>query len=187
MTAQMKTVARRGNAFIFIKGENEELKPSGKFLSFLHVSIKPKQKLEENKMSDKQEQFQMPAHGTFCWMELNSTNIEACKSFYSDLFGWKLNTSNAMGIEYTEIGVEDKCSIGGMFQMPKEFGDAPSHWMAYIAVDDVDAAATRVFDLGGKICVPPTDIPNVGRFCVINDPSGATFSVITLKHPGETQ
>jgi predicted enzyme related to lactoylglutathione lyase len=58
---------------------------------------------------------------------------------------------------------------------------SPPHWMTYIAVDDVDQSAAKVWELGGKVCVPPTDIPNTGRFCVVNDPSGATFSLITLK------
>lgn len=52
--------------------------------------------------------------------------------------------------------------------------------MAYVAVDDVDEAARRVWELGGKVCVPPQDIPEVGRFCVVNDPAGATLSLITL-------
>jgi predicted enzyme related to lactoylglutathione lyase len=76
-----------------------------------------------------------------------------------------------------------------MFQMDKqscggETGEMPPpHWMSYIAVDDVDTSAAKVWELGGKVCVPPTDIPNVGRFCVVNDPTGATFSLITLKAP----
>jgi predicted enzyme related to lactoylglutathione lyase len=52
--------------------------------------------------------------------------------------------------------------------------------MSYVAVADVDACARRVTELGGKVCVPPTDI-SVGRFAVVNDPGGATFSIITLK------
>jgi hypothetical protein len=48
-------------------------------------------------------------------------------------------------------------------------------------VDDVDDRAAKVKELGGTVCVPPTDIPNVGRFCVINDPTGAAVSLITLK------
>ncbi len=51
------------------------------------------------------------------------------------------------------------------------------------AAEDVDAKAQQVSELGGKVCVPPTDIPNTGRFCVINDPTGATISLIALKSP----
>jgi len=82
---------------------------------------------------------------------------------------------------YNEIHVDGKeTGVGGMFQMGAEFGETPSHWMPYVAVDDVDAKAKQVAELGGKICVPPSDIPNVGRFCIITDPTGATLSLIKL-------
>jgi predicted enzyme related to lactoylglutathione lyase len=131
------------------------------------------------------EQMEMPKHGTFCWNELATTDLEECKTFYGELFGWKLERSKAVGeeMEYIEFSAEGDCSMGGIHKMDKEYGDMPAHWMSYIAVDDVDASARKVWELGGKVCVPPTDIPNVGRFCVVNDPTGATFSIITLKHP----
>jgi predicted enzyme related to lactoylglutathione lyase len=49
----------------------------------------------------------------------------------------------------------------------------------YITVDDVDAAARKAEDLGGKVLIPPTDIPNVGRFSALMGPQGVMFSVIT--------
>jgi len=57
--------------------------------------------------------------------------------------------------------------------------------MVYIAVDDVDASVAKVEELGGKIHRPPTDIPGVGRFSIIADPTGAVLSLITLKMTGE--
>jgi len=124
-------------------------------------------------------EHEMPAGGTFCWTELATTDAEAAAKFYSELLGWRLHRSNATGYEYTEIEAGGE-RIGGIHQMGSEFAGAPSHWMAYVAVEDVDESAGRVAELGGKVCVPPTDIPNVGRFCVINDPTGATLSLITL-------
>ena len=130
----------------------------------------------------------MPAHGTFCWNELGSTDDEAAKKFYAELLGWTFKEgdvpSSAEGeggapMKYAEI-VAGGRPVGGVYKLGPEYGEAPSHWMAYVAVDDVDASAKRVEELGGKVCVPPTDIPNVGRFSVINDPTGATLSLITL-------
>ena len=121
------------------------------------------------------------ANGAFCWNELGTTNLDTAKKFYTELLGWKLKDSNAAGMVYNEIVVGGR-EVGGMYQMGPEFGNAPSHWMPYVAVDDVDAKAKQVAELGGKVCVPPTDIPNVGRFCVINDPTGATLSLIKLSH-----
>ena len=124
-------------------------------------------------------EHQLPANGSFCWNELGTTNLETAKKFYTELLGWKLKESDAAGMVYDEIVVGD-CSRGGMFQMGAEFGNTLSHWTPYVSVDDVDAKARQVTELGGKVCVPPTDIPNVGRFCMINDPTGATIALITL-------
>ncbi len=121
----------------------------------------------------------MPATGAFCWNELSTTDMAAAKKFYTELLGWTFKQSPAAGMAYDEIVVGGQ-HIGGIFQTGTEFGNAPSHWMSYVAVDDVDARAKQVEDLGGKVCVPPTDIPNVGRFCVINDPTGATLSLVKL-------
>lgn len=52
-------------------------------------------------------------------------------------------------------------------------------WDPYVTVDDVEASAKRVESLGGEVILPPTDIPNVGRFCVIRDPQGISLNLIT--------
>jgi uncharacterized protein len=130
----------------------------------------------------------MPAHGAFCWNELSTTDDEAAVKFYTELLGWEIKGSGAAAGEaseappmvYHEIVVAGR-HVGGIYKMRPEQGSAPSQWMAYVAVDDVDARAGQVSELGGKVCVPPMDIPNVGRFSVINDPTGATIALITLK------
>jgi uncharacterized protein len=121
----------------------------------------------------------MPAEGAFCWNELATTNLDQAKKFYTELLGWTLKEGQSGGMIYNEITAGGRPS-GGMYQMPAEMGNAPSHWIAYVAVDDVDAKAKQVEELGGKVCMPPTDIPNVGRFCVITDPTGAAISLIKL-------
>jgi predicted enzyme related to lactoylglutathione lyase len=80
---------------------------------------------------------------------------------------------------YNEIMVGGK-EVGGIYQLTAEHGNAPSHWMPYVAVEDVDKSAKQAEELGGKVRMPPCDIPNVGRFCIINDPTGATISLVKL-------
>lgn len=133
-------------------------------------------------------EHKMPANGAFCWNELATTNLGAARDFYKTLLGWEVKESTATGscegsevpVVYNEIVVGGE-HVGGMYSMGPEYGGAPPHWMSYVAVEDVDERARKVVELGGKVCVPPTDIPNVGRFCVINDPAGAAISLITLK------
>jgi predicted enzyme related to lactoylglutathione lyase len=52
----------------------------------------------------------------------------------------------------------------------------PPHWLAYVAVADVDLVTGKVPSLGGKVLVPAMEIPKVGRFSVVQDPTGAVFS-----------
>ncbi len=127
--------------------------------------------------------FEIPKNGQLCWYELATPDVEKCKEFYSNIFGWNLQQSEITEMNYTEIHTDEK-AIGGILQMTDEWKMPetgkmmPAHWMTYIAVDDVDATAEKAKSLGANICVKPVDVPNVGRFSVINDPTGATFTVI---------
>jgi len=85
-------------------------------------------------------------------------------------------------LPYTMM-MQDETPAAGMLQMAEGWGNIPPHWMVYVEVEDCDAVAKRAESLGGQVQVPPTDIPSVGRFSIISDPSGATFSVIRPIHP----
>jgi predicted enzyme related to lactoylglutathione lyase len=77
-----------------------------------------------------------------------------------------------MTYEMLRAGEQD---IGGMVPLDAAHG-IPSHWIGYLGVADVDAACAKADAIGGKTCVPPTDIPGVGRFAVVEDSTGAVFS-----------
>lgn len=117
--------------------------------------------------------------GSFCWSELSTRDAAAATKFYSELFGWKTKVSEGAGFPYTHWQNEGQ-DIGGMIQMNEQWGNMPPHWMNYIAVANCDETAAKAASLGGKVCVQPMDIPNTGRFAVIQDPQGAGFSIITL-------
>lgn len=122
-----------------------------------------------------------PATGTFCWNELMTTDVEKVKGFYTGLFGWTTREMD-MGPNGTyTLWVNQGKDVGGCMKLPPEAGNVPPHWMGYVAVADVDAAAKKVTELGGTVHHPPTDIPGVGRFSVIADPTGAVLSIITFK------
>ena len=121
--------------------------------------------------------------GTFCWTELMTGNVAAAKKFYTELVGWKAIDEDIGGLTYTMLfppGSEQP--VGGMMQMDgPEWEGVPPHWMPYALVDDVDERAQRCTQLGGQIKVPPTNIPNIGRFCVIEDPTGAEIALFQSK------
>jgi predicted enzyme related to lactoylglutathione lyase len=119
-----------------------------------------------------------PTHGTFCWNELSTRDTAGAAKFYTELLGWKATDSGMPGMQYTIFKAGDK-EAGGMMEMPAEVPkEIPAHWMAHITVDDVDALAKKTTELGGTVLHGPQDVPNVGRFCVIQDPTGGVVSLI---------
>jgi predicted enzyme related to lactoylglutathione lyase len=120
----------------------------------------------------------MKQHGAFSWNELMTTDVMGAKAFYGELLGWTLQDTANPVMEYTIVKAGDT-QIGGIMAVPPQAKGVPPAWGAYVTVDDVDALLPRVEQLGGKIRVPPTDIPNVGRFMLIQDPQGAMLSLIT--------
>ncbi len=121
-----------------------------------------------------------PKHGSFCWNELMTTDMEAAQGFYGSLFGW--NYKDSMGDMPYAIVDSGGREQGGIMPMPPEADQMSPCWGAYVAVDDVDASARQAEELGGKVLLEPRDIPHVGRFCVIQDPQGAVLSMITLRY-----
>ncbi len=125
--------------------------------------------------------------GMFSWFELTTSDVAGAKAFYGKLLGWSFETNMDAGMEYTLVKVEGvPHPVAGMFDkqnlMVENKEQIPPHWGNYITVDDVDTSAQKVTALGGNIIVPPTDIPTVGRFCVIQDPQGAVVSLITYAY-----
>lgn len=123
---------------------------------------------------------EMPKHGTFCWNELMTRDVEKASKFYKELVGWEPTKSSMTDMEYFTFKHDGK-DQGGMMAMPPDVPEmVPSHWMAYVTVDDVDAVAANIPKLGGEVMHGPIDIPTVGRFCVAKDPTGAVIGFITF-------
>jgi uncharacterized protein len=117
--------------------------------------------------------------GSQCWTELMTTSAEASKAFYGALLGYSFKASKVDGVDYTELQIDGQ-SVGGMMQMGPEFGTMPPHWMIYFSVANADATAEQGKAQGGTVCVPPSDIPGVGRFAVMQDGQGAFFSILKV-------
>jgi hypothetical protein len=122
----------------------------------------------------------MMTHGSFGWNELATTDPAAARKFFGGLLGWTFDEvpMPGGGGSYV-IAKAGGQRVAGLFKMTGErFKGVPSHWVGYITVSDIEASAKKVPSLGGQMMMPPTDIPNVGRFCLINDPSGATVALM---------
>lgn len=111
----------------------------------------------------------------FVHVELNTTDVAKAKSFYGELFDWKLeDVPMGPGGSYTMINVGEGTG-GGLMKHPVP--GAPSSWLAYVLVDDVRAATDKARALGATIAKDVTEVPGAGWFSVIVDPTGAALGL----------
>lgn len=130
---------------------------------------------------DSGSEFNEPAQvGSIAWRELHCTDWEAAWKFYNTLFGWEQDSREDMGpdmgtyLMWKWKGAHGR--IGGMDNAAKMM-DMPAHWLFYIRVDDIDAAAQRVKDKGGKVLNGPMDVPGGDKVAQCQDPTGAHFAI----------
>ena len=111
------------------------------------------------------------------WNETHSKDFAASTSFYSTVFGWELEkTSDIDDFRYYTGQVDGEPVAGVMDSSAFLPAEVPSHWAVYFSVADVDAALTKVVELGGSIVRPAEDTP-FGRIADVTDPTGAMFKL----------
>lgn len=117
--------------------------------------------------------------GGWFWNELWSTDAKAALAFYKKVFGYSVDAMD-MGAQgtYNILKTPDGKMRAGLMQATPEM-KMPSNWLPYIHVADCDKVAAKATQLGAlSIAMPPTDIPEIGRFCVVIDPAGAAIALI---------
>ncbi len=112
----------------------------------------------------------------FVHIELHTKDVEKSKKFYAGMFAWKME--GIPGMDYAIINVGEGTG-GGMMKNPVP-GD-PDNWLPYIMVDDVAASTKKAKSLGATIARDITEVPDMGRFSVIIDPTGAAFGLWQTK------
>lgn len=117
-------------------------------------------------------------HGAPSWFETITSDVERAKKFYTSLFGWTAESMPMPDFEYTSFKL-DGAPVAGMMPIMPHMGNIPSHWGVYFTVKNADETAKLAAELGGSLCIPPMDIPNIGRFCGLTSPQGVMFYAIT--------
>ena len=113
--------------------------------------------------------------GSFVWDELVTTDVAGAREFYAGVTGWGARDWDGP-VPYAMFTAGDATAAGLMARPPEM--QAPPAWIAYVNVDDVDAAAAKVKALGGVIHAGPFPVPTIGRIAVIGDPQGAVLGLI---------
>ena len=114
----------------------------------------------------------------FVHAELMSTDVRKSKDFYVKLFDWKLEDIQLPEMPYTMINVGEGTG-GGMLKNPMP--GAPSSWMVYVLVDDVKAATAKARTLGANVMKDVSEVPDMGWFSIITDPTGAMLGLWQAK------
>jgi uncharacterized protein len=103
---------------------------------------------------------------------LSKTPDETAR-FYSALFGWSVDANNPLGYRRIDTGSLEGIQ-GGIWPAPPQ---APNFVQLFIAVDDVKSSVKRAEDLGAKLLIPPTLLPEGDEMAVLHDPHGISFAV----------
>ena len=119
------------------------------------------------------------SHGHFYWNELMTRDTERAKKFYSDAIGWTFEAMEMSDGTYWVAKMGGQY-VGGLFPLTSpQFDGVPEGWMAYLAVDDVDARVKKAQSLGAQLMRPIFDVPDVGRIAILKQPDGAGVGWMT--------
>jgi uncharacterized protein len=113
--------------------------------------------------------------GTFSWVDLQTTDVDAAKTFYNALFGWDYDDmpmGDGNTYSMAKIGGEHVGAIGGLPE-----ASIPPHWNSYVSVTSADDAVTRARELGGGVIEEAFDVFTAGRMGLLTDPTGAALCV----------
>ena len=116
--------------------------------------------------------------GSLTWNECQTTDPAAAAEFYKAVFGHGVDEWD-MGQEepYRVLKVGEK-GVAGVSKIGAQREGTPPNWATVFSVADTDASVAQAQELGAKLLLPPTDLPDIGRFAVLRDPVGAVFQVL---------
>ena len=119
------------------------------------------------------------AQGTPNWVDLQTSNQESAKAFYSGLFGWTFDDQPMPEGQVYSMAMLGGHQVAAIAPQPPEMASAgvPPMWNTYLAVDSVDDAVAKVEPAGGKVAMAPFDVMDAGRMAFVMDPSGAPVAL----------
>ncbi len=115
--------------------------------------------------------------GKIGWIDITVDDATGLRNFYEKVVGWKVeDTSMGDYSDFTMMSPGDGEAVSGICHARGSNADLPGGWLIYIAVADVEASAAACVTNGGKLLFEPRGLAG-GRFCVIEDPGGATAAL----------
>jgi hypothetical protein len=121
------------------------------------------------------------AEGTPNWVDLQTSDQDAAKAFYSGLFGWRFDDQPMPQGAVYSMALKNGAVVAAIAPQAPGMEGAPPRWNTYLAVEDVDAAAERATAAGGQVLMAPFDVMDAGRMAAVMDPTGAAVLVWQAK------
>ena len=120
-------------------------------------------------------------HGAFHWNELMTRDIAAAQALYAQSMGWTFESVPMPDGSTYHVCHSNGRVVAGMFDISgrPDMAEVPANWMAYIAVDDVDAALVKAKGEGAVVMGEPFDVQGVGRIAMVRQPDGAMVGWMT--------
>ena len=109
----------------------------------------------------------------FTYAELHTKNATAAKAFYGQLFDWRLKDEPMPGGTYISVDTGDAVP-GGLLEADEPAG---SRWLPYVQVGDLLASTAKARKLGAQVVKENMEVPGMGRYSVLVDPTGASFGL----------
>ncbi len=113
--------------------------------------------------------------GAVVWMDLLTDDVGSAARFYSDVFGWAIESSDDGSYAYATLGGRP---VAAFAAYEEDLGEVEGLWLPSIAVGDVDRAAAAVSENGGSVLEPPEDLAGRGRYVLVADPTGAVLMLL---------
>ncbi|MCZ7662556.1 MAG: VOC family protein [Thermoleophilia bacterium] len=125
----------------------------------------------------------MPNENPFIWHELVTPDQQTSGEFFRQLFGWTSREVDAGPFGTYTVFQKDGQDVAGMMNPTPETPSKDPYWHSYLAVEDVDACAKQTSSHGGRVIVPPHEVPEFGRVCMVADPTGAVAHLVQPAKP----
>lgn len=132
--------------------------------------------LWHNGQPDEKQVYMVP--GSLSWNDLMTRDMQKAADFYSALVGWTITPMEQTAEPYWQISI-DGTGEGGIMPMPEMVPpEVPSSWLDYFATSDIAASVAKAKELGGTVSVEPTQVTDMLKFAIVEDPAGATFALL---------
>lgn len=117
--------------------------------------------------------------GEIAWLDLTVDAAEEVRAFYEDVVGWTSTPINMGSYDDFCMNAPEtgQPSAGVCFSRGANAG-LPPVWLVYVVVEEIERSIDRCLSRGGRVVSGPTDMGSQGRYCVIQDPAGASLALI---------